>query len=673
VRRAASTALALLAMLCLLQTGALPQGSVLLVGGGSEEYNDWSDRPYRWFVEHAPNRRMLILHYATTSSWLPGYFRWLGADSALSLAIPTTDAANDSAIRAAILGFDGIFLRGGDQWEYVRHWKGTLAADAIRSVFLRGGVVGGTSAGLAVLTEPAFDARTTSVNPRTALQSPLSSGMTFTTGFLGLVPGVLGDTHFFERGRMGRLAPMIAVYRVSGGGVVAGAGVDYNTALAVGPDGMAEVMGAGTVTLIRITPATSTTVAPVTPFSAANMAFDQLTDGFAVNLATWEITPPADALPFSPIVSGPPATRVVVDGSASPAHWSLPAGSLATFLAPIGEGSAICVMTSPASGSIGSTVAGELSARGYQPRVLLLNGEASRRPGAADTLASSQGFILVGNSEDSLAAFLSASTPVGRSFAAAIASQTPVLALGNDGKLVSREAVGGVESHEYAAYYGMMRRIPGLGLMSDLHVMTRLFESSPFIDNRASGLFWGMAGAGQPFGVLIDNGTHLEILPDGTLRALGATPVMLIDAQRATTVAFPRWRDPGRSEPRQNAALLGAQLHVLASGQTFRLPAPQAVSGGTSPLPRQAVLLAPYPNPFNARSTITILLPERMRCRITVHDILGRQVDVLSDDDGLGPGPVSRTWDAGAAASGLYFIRFTAQGTGATVPVHLLR
>jgi len=37
----------LLLMLFLLQGRAGAQGSVLLVGGGSEEYNDWSDRPYR--------------------------------------------------------------------------------------------------------------------------------------------------------------------------------------------------------------------------------------------------------------------------------------------------------------------------------------------------------------------------------------------------------------------------------------------------------------------------------------------------------------------------------------------------------------------------------------------------------------------------------------------------
>jgi len=74
---------------------ALAQGPVLLVGGGSEDYNDWSDAPYRWLVEHAANRRVLILHYSDPSSFLPDYFASLGALEATNLVISSRVAAND--------------------------------------------------------------------------------------------------------------------------------------------------------------------------------------------------------------------------------------------------------------------------------------------------------------------------------------------------------------------------------------------------------------------------------------------------------------------------------------------------------------------------------------------------------------------------------------------------
>ena len=663
----------LLLMFCLLSGRAGAQGSVLLVGGGSEDYNDWSDRPYRWLVERAPNRNILVLHYATASSFLPAYFLWLGANSASNLVISTTDAANDSVNYRAILAADGLFLRGGDQWEYVRLWKGTLAEQAIKEVFLRGGAVGGTSAGLAVLTDVVFDARTTSVDPRNALRYPMAAGITFTSEFLDLVPGVLGDTHFFERGRLGRLAPMIALYRMSSGTAVAGVGVDYNTALGVRPDLSAEVMGAGTVTFLRSGQSTTMTASFGAPFSARDVLFDQLTDGFVVDLSTWGITPPADAVPFSPTPVTLSAARLIADGSSSTTHWLSAAGSLSTLLKPVPAGLAICVLASPALGSVAQTVANEVARRGYQPQVLLLDATAAHRAGAADTISGAAAFILAGNAEDSLAGLLGATTPAGSAFRSSVASATPVLALGNDGKLLSDEAVGGVESHEYAAYYGMMWHVPGLGLASGVHVMTRLYELSSIIDNRASGLFWGLAHARQAFGLLLDASSHVEILPDGTLRSIGVTPAILIDARRATVMAFPAWIDPGKSQPRQNAALIGARLHVLSDGQTYGLLEPTEVSGDATLLPEEMSLLHPYPNPFNSRTNITVQLAARTRCTLSVHDILGRQVALLADDREYGPGRITFAWDAAGEASGTYFVRLRSTVSSATRPVQLLR
>jgi cyanophycinase len=646
---------------------------VLLVGGGSEDYNDWSDRPYRWLVEQAPNRNILILHYATTSSFLPGYFQWLGASSASNLVIPTTEAANDSANYRAILEADGLFLRGGDQWEYVRLWNGTLVQQAIKAVFMRGGVVGGTSAGMAVLTDLVFDARSTSVDPRTALRSPMAAGITFTTEFLRLVPGVLGDTHFFERGRLGRLAPMIAVYRMSSGRTIAGAGVDYSTALAVRPDMSAEVMGAGTVTFLRIAQSTVMDAGFGAPFSARDMLLDQLTDGFVVNLATWGITPPEGAIPFSPSPVALSAARLIADGSSSTTHWFSASGSLSRLLATLQAGSGVCVLASPAFGSVAQAVADEITRRGYQPRVLLLDAAAAHRTGAADSVAAAAGFVLAANMEDSLAGLLDASTPAGTAFRASLASGTPVLALGNDGKLLSDDAVGGVESGEYAAYYGSMRSIPGLALAGGIQIMTRLYEASAFVDNRASGLFWGMAHARQPFGLLLDASSHVEILPDGTLRSFGLTPAILVDARRASTIAFPTWCDPGKSQPRQNAALIGARLHVISAGQTFGLLEPTDVAPGATGVPAGPALLHPYPNPFNSRTTITMLLNARARCTLAIHDILGRQVAVLAEGRELGPGRITFSWDAAGAASGTYFVRLRTAGAVITLPVQLLR
>jgi len=218
-----------------------------------------------------------------------------------------------------------------------------------------------------------------------------------------------------------------------------------------------------------------------------------------------------------------------------------------------------------------------------------------------------------------------------------------------------------------------MYRIPGLGLARGVQVMTRLYEASAYIDNRASGMFWGLAQARQRFGLLIDASAHVEILPDGTLRSSGETPVMLVDARGASTTAFPTWRDPGKSQPRQNAALVGGRLHVLSAGQTFSLVEPAAVAREAHEFRGEAPLVQAYPNPFNSRTNITMLLPARDRWTLTVLDLLGREVVTLIDYAESGPGRVSRTWDATGAAAGMYYVRLRSRHSVVTTPLLLLR
>lgn len=50
----------------------------MLVGGGSESNGGWSDTPYSWLVENAPNKKIGIISYSEADDWLPNYFKGLG-------------------------------------------------------------------------------------------------------------------------------------------------------------------------------------------------------------------------------------------------------------------------------------------------------------------------------------------------------------------------------------------------------------------------------------------------------------------------------------------------------------------------------------------------------------------------------------------------------------------
>jgi minor extracellular serine protease Vpr len=79
-----------------------------------------------------------------------------------------------------------------------------------------------------------------------------------------------------------------------------------------------------------------------------------------------------------------------------------------------------------------------------------------------------------------------------------------------------------------------------------------------------------------------------------------------------------------------------------------------------------------YPNPFNPSTTIQFTLPETQRVRLSVYDILGRELGVLIDGE-LEPGIHSVRFDAGNLSSGLYFYRLEAANRTQTRSMILLR
>ena len=650
------------------------QGSVLLVGGGSEDYNDWSDAPYRWLVQHAPNGHILVLHYSTASTFLPAYFQWLGAASATNLIIPSSASANDTNTAKAILACDGIFLRGGDQWQYISLWKGTLAETALRQVFQRGGVIGGTSAGMAVLSKVIFDARLTSVDPRDALRDPLSAGISFTEDFLGFVPGVLGDTHFFERGRLGRLLAMLCVYREAKGRWVTGVGVDYSTALAIDTSGEAQVMGAGTVTVVRATAGTTYSIAPGSPLAISNLRMDMLTSGYQIDLSSGEIRPPASALPFSPDGVHCSASPLMLDGSGSAAVWTDAAGSLSRLPASLSSpADTVGVISRDVSASGPAGVGAFLGARGVAWRPLGVSEGTKNDPALASLCGRCRGFVFVSNRAESLADFFT-STLLGASFAGQLQNSCPVLMLSSDCTLASDTAVGGIESDADAAYYGTLTLLRGLGLAHGIEIMPRAYENADSIDNRFSGLFWGMGKSRAAYGLLLDGGSSAQISPAGILRVSGATPAIVVDARGVTSLDFPSYRATVRSNPRVGAALVGAALSVVRDAQTFDFATGEllGVRAVRRPPPEDFSLSQNYPNPFNPVTRIQFRVARHLPVRLSVCDLMGKEIATLLERQ-VDPGTYSVTFDGSGLASGVYFCRLVSPLCAQTRKLVLIR
>ena len=75
-----------------------------------------------------------------------------------------------------------------------------------------------------------------------------------------------------------------------------------------------------------------------------------------------------------------------------------------------------------------------------------------------------------------------------------------------------------------------------------------------------------------------------------------------------------------------------------------------------NPVPKEFVLETAYPNPFNPETTIRFGVPERTNVRLSVYDMLGREVALLVD--GLqDPGYYEIRFDASGLPSGAYLYR----------------
>ena len=164
-------------------------------------------------------------------------FAAAGAANVTFPIVDSRDRANDPAIADRVREAAGVFLGGGDQVHLIATLSGTLVGTAIREAFLRGAVVGGTSAGAAALTE-------TTMAGGEIDEDGNEVEMYIGPGLGLLCFNALIDTHFAQRRRLHRLFVAIAGYPQ-----LLGLGIDEDTGLVV-HGSVGEVVGKGGVTFV---------------------------------------------------------------------------------------------------------------------------------------------------------------------------------------------------------------------------------------------------------------------------------------------------------------------------------------------------------------------------------------------------------------------------------------
>lgn len=232
-------------MLFLIVSGASAQekGCLLIVGGGSRP-----PEALKEFVTLSKGGSILVI---TSASGVPQesgpamvkQFREAGAQQVDWLHIDSPEMANADSVVARIESATAIFFTGGVQERLMQRLGGTKAEQAIQKLYFeKGGIIGGTSAGAAVMSEVMITGNELINKDTTDAFIAIQAKNIETKKGFGFLDQVIIDQHFVARKRHNRLISLVLENPK-----LVGIGIDEDTAILIYPNYKFSVYGKGSV------------------------------------------------------------------------------------------------------------------------------------------------------------------------------------------------------------------------------------------------------------------------------------------------------------------------------------------------------------------------------------------------------------------------------------------
>jgi cyanophycinase len=265
------------------------RGGFALMGGGKD-----LDEAFRWMCERAGGGDFLVLRATGDDDYNPYIQPLCKLNSVATLILPNREAAMDPFTAETIAHAEAIFIAGGDQANYVRYWTGTPVQAGINAAIKRGVPVGGTSAGLAVMGEWAYSAEGDKpdgpdLDAKTALADPLGPRVTLVHGFLEIpvLKGVITDSHFAKRDRMGRLLAFLSrIQTVAPADTIHGLGIEERAAVLLEANGHGTVVGHGSAYIVE-TVGPPKTLEQGKPLPGSAFRVQKVETGKTMDLSHW--------------------------------------------------------------------------------------------------------------------------------------------------------------------------------------------------------------------------------------------------------------------------------------------------------------------------------------------------------------------------------------------------
>jgi cyanophycinase len=591
----------------LMSFAVLAQGKLLLVGGGSEKQNGWSDAPYSWAVDQSVNKKVAIVSYQTQDDWLKNYFLSLGATTATNYTISTQAQANLQSTYDNLMTCDVIFLKGGDQSQYYTLYKNTKVEEAIEAKFAAGGVIGGTSAGMAILSKVFFSAENGSLFPPDALESINSPFFSMKNDFLDIFNDYVFDTHFVERGRNTRLMAFLAKWYQQTGNLVKGIGVDDQTALCIDATKVAVCYGTGAVHIYRPQGFTF----PNNKINTPDLKAHILLHGHIINLNNFTFFQEGNAQ-LNPLPDEETANYQVLLSGGEGLTENLP--FIQNFIAKGSINDDILIVTG-ADSSLAFQYKQRMRTEGATGKITILqtlaaNNNADKFELRNAIRLSKKVFFVNITSYASFFQFLS-SGQTGELLNNHIRRNQMINAfVGDNSKLAGKFYVNNNRSSKFNAYDGILSYSTGLSLLASSTILPNAFNpnDNDFYENNSTAVSFAVAQRKLKFGVYINRRAWVEFLQASNKnwwRAGGVYSAAIFINQETKGDLASEIASSATNQPR-NIAGFSEVNYALLNGTSIEAGTPIAsndalytlesslVSGFAMPKPKTHKI---YPNP----------------------------------------------------------------------------
>ncbi len=279
-----------------------PKGKLIIIGGAintgsftetqfglSDNMNFFERGILKRITDESSKNTLSRFEIITTASLIPEKvgeeyikaFQQLDVHNVGVLNICNREQANATENSERIKAADVIIFTGGDQLRLSSIFGGT----AIHSIMLdkyqnEEFVIAGTSAGAAASSK--------NMIYQGSSKDALLKGEVKITGGLGFIDGVIVDTHFVQRGRIGRL-----LYAAASNPGILGIGLGEDTGLYIAEGSKMQAIGSGMVILVDGRHMADTNLTDVNmgqPVSINNMVVHVMCEGDTYDLASHTLT-----------------------------------------------------------------------------------------------------------------------------------------------------------------------------------------------------------------------------------------------------------------------------------------------------------------------------------------------------------------------------------------------